>query len=164
MEQSYNNPNDMMSEQDTMNQMPDIQANNTPWMGSAGFRMTYPEVYYKVEPYIMMVCDQMEDYGYTMPTQAMSEQMTDYIYDNVIRMYPELAEYAGGTDMNSDNSQSTAVFNSGDMYERAYRMNGRGNGGFDGFGDGFRRRGMLRDLIDILFLSELFGRRRNNFY
>ena len=41
--------------------------------------VVYPEVFYKLQPFIMMICDQMENMGYTMPTQQMAEQMTDSI-------------------------------------------------------------------------------------
>ena len=56
------------------------------------YRLIYPEIYYKLQPYIMMVCDQMDVYN-TVPTQEMVESMTDAIYDDVVRMFPDIAEY-----------------------------------------------------------------------
>jgi hypothetical protein len=107
--------------------------------------VVYPEVFYKLQPYIMMACDRMDTYGSMMPTQEMVEQMSDGIYDNVSRMYPEMAEYANNYDkkMKDDQTVETVLF---------------GRGPFFGFG--FRRRGLFRDLIDILLLSELTRRRR----
>ncbi len=101
----------------------------------------YPEVFYKVQPFIMMACDQMD--MYQMPTQAMVDKMADDIHDDVCRMYPDMAEYAQsyGENANADLSESVQT--------RDPRM----------FDRRFRRRGLFRDLIGILLLQELFGRR-----
>ena len=117
-------------------------------------QMVYPEVFYKLQPYILMVCDQLETYGYTMPTQQIAQQMTDYIYDDVMRMYPEIGEYV--KDYEQETEPVAEVFNQfPGGYSRGYF--GRSQ---PFFGRGFRRRGLFRDLIDILILSELFNRRR----
>ncbi len=110
------------------------------------FQMVYPEIYYKLQPYIMMVCDQVDPYGFMMPTQDMIERITDNIYDDMCKMYPDLAEYAHSKDDrgNADPVVETARF-------------GRDP---DQFSWRFRRRGLFRDLIDILLFSELFRRRR----
>lgn len=126
--------------------------------------MVYPEVFYKLQPYIMLVCDQMDTFGPMMPTQEMVEQMTDGIYDDVCRMYPEMAEYARENEMKAkddppDPPESIGVISRG--FDRDF---GRGFGrGFGRFDRGFRRRGLFRDLIDIMFLSELSRRRRRFF-
>jgi hypothetical protein len=57
-------------------------------------RLVYPEIYYKLQPYIMMVCDEMDTFGDVMPTQDMIDSMTDSVYEDAMRMYPELADYA----------------------------------------------------------------------
>lgn len=114
--------------------------------GAMVCRMVYPEVYYKLQPFIMSVCDQMNTYGYMMPTQDMVDQMSDNIYDDVCTMYPDMAEYAYNHEMKS--SIETAQFG------RDFRHEGRGR---------FRRRGLFRDIIDILLLNELFGRGRGIF-
>jgi hypothetical protein len=109
--------------------------------------MVYPEVYYKVQPYIIMMCDEMDAYGTTMPSQEMIEEMTDRIYDDVCTMYPELSDYAA---------------------ETAVEVQWSPYGGYGGYG--YRRRrprrrtGFLGDLINILLLSEFFGRRRRRYY
>ena len=57
------------------------------------YRTVYPEVYYKLQPYIMMVCDQMDTYGTTMPSQEMIERMFDNIYDDLCALYPDIADF-----------------------------------------------------------------------
>jgi hypothetical protein len=118
----------------------------TPMAPMMQYQMVYPEIYYKLQPYIMMVCDQIDTFGPMMPTQDMVENITDSIYDDVCRMYPDLEEYAHSKEDNANTQPAveTARF-------------GRDPGPF---GRRFRRRGVFRDFIDVLLLSELFGRRR----
>lgn len=99
----------------------------------------YPEIYYKVQPFIMMACDQMD--MHQMPTQAMIDQMADNIHDDVVRMYPDMAEYAQSTMTTIADPHDPPPFG------RDHR-DGR-----------FRRRGLFNDLITILLLQELLGRR-----
>ncbi len=101
----------------------------------------YPEIYYKVQPFIIMACDQMD--MHQMPTQAMIDQMADNIHDDVCRMYPDMAEYTQNYLGNANADQSETV------QTRDPRM----------FDRRFRRRGLFRDLIGILLLQELLGRR-----
>lgn len=101
------------------------------------YRMVYPEVYYMVMPYVVTMCDQMDAYGGTMPTQEMVDQMTDHIYNNVCRMRPDMAE--------CKMSQETINM----PYDNPL-----------GYGRGHRQPNTFRDLITILLLSEIFGRRR----
>ncbi len=110
------------------------------------YQMVFPEIYYKLQPYIMMVCDQMDPLGSTMPTQDMLDRVSDSIYDDMCKRYPDIAEYARTQEdkANSDPIIQTARF--GDDPPM--------------FGWRFRRRGLFRDLIDILLISELFHRRR----
>ncbi|GEM_PF-6866916 len=118
------------------------QSNVSPMMA---YQMSFPEIYYKLQPYVLMVCDQM-DLGSSMPTQDMMDRISDSIYDDMCKRYPDLAEYAHSQDdkANSDPVIQTARF--GDDPPP--------------FGWRFRRRGVFRDLIDILLFSELFRRRR----
>lgn len=132
-----------------MNQNIAAQTVSPPKMGVSPMmsnQMVYPEIYYKLQPYIMMVCDQVDTYGSMMPTQEMIENITDSIYDDVCRMYPDMAEYAHAKDSKNDPDPVVETARFGP----APGM----------FGWRFRRRGMFRDLIDILLLSELFRRRR----
>ena len=52
--------------------------------------MVYPEVFYRLQPYIMMVCDNAEANGITMPTQEMIETITDNIYEDIVRSNPDI--------------------------------------------------------------------------
>lgn len=108
-------------------------------------QVVYPEVFYKLQPYIIMVCDQMDTYGTLMPTQEMIEEITDNIYEDICRMFPDLADYI----KTSDSPQAQPV---------------QGPFGTGMFRRGFRRRGIVRDLIDILLLSEFYRRRRRPYY
>ncbi len=107
------------------------------------YRRMYPDVYYKVQPYVMMVCDEMDDYDdYEMPSQEMIWQMSDRIYDDVCKMYPEYAEYDRYSEMSYE--AATAYNLASNIEQQQY----------------YRRRGVFGDLISILLLTELFGRRR----
>lgn len=143
-----------MQNQTNMNSLPENPNTINPYLNMQGTPMmvnsvVYPEVFYKLQPHIMMMCDQMDTYGSMMPTQEMVEKMSDSIYDNVNRMYPEMSEYVRNYEkkMNDDQTVETVIFGRGPM-----------------FGYGFRRRGLFRDLIDILLLSELTRRRRGYYY
>ena len=113
--------------------------------GAMVCKLVYPEVYYKLQPYVMSVCDEMGTNGYMMPSQEILEQMSDNIYDDMCRMYPDMAEYANDYDIKASVESA--------QYGRDPYYRGR-----------FRRRGLFRDLIDILLLTELFGRRRRYYY
>lgn len=119
---------------------PYSQMAESPMMGDPmTYRAMYPEVYYKLKPYISMACDMMDSYGIDVPTQQQADEMVDGIYDDFCRMYPDMADYMnqGGNDPAGD--------------PMPFR---------DGFRPrfGFRRRGLGRDLISALLLAELFGR------
>lgn len=119
------------------------------------YQLIYPEMYYRLHPYIMMVCDEMDMYG-AVPTQEMVMQITDNIYDDICKMYPDMAKYVG------DNAVKSTIADPpefGDRFDRDRFDRDRND--FDGR---FRRRGPFRDIIDILLLSELFNRRRNRFF
>jgi len=107
----------------------------------------YPEMFYRLQPYIMMVCDQAEANGIEMPTQEMIESITDNIYDDMIKNNPDIAEY-----LRSQEQQG-----GGGMMQRQASLAVQGPFFFR---RNFRRRGIARDLIDILLLSEFARRRR----
>ncbi len=73
-----------------------------------------------------------------------------YIRSNVVRTNPEVAEYAGETKNSDWMPEARAAVTYGPGY-------GPGSGLYDG---GYRSRGFLRDLIDILLLTEYYRRRR----
>jgi hypothetical protein len=101
----------------------------------------YPEIYYKLKPYISMASDMVFSNGGIMPTQQELDDMTDSIYDDFVNSNPDMGDYMKKTDVD------TAVPT------------------FDGFGfrpgfrfGRFRRRGLGRDFISALLLAELLGR------
>ena len=96
------------------------------------YEMVYPEIYYRVQPFIMSVCDQMEAYGGEMPSAEVITSIADTIYSDVMTMYPDLMEYVGGAE-----AQPTIT----PFFRRS-----------------FRRRGLFRDFIEILLLNEIFRR------
>ncbi len=110
----------------------------------------YPEIFYRLQPYVLMICDQLDKYYEdNMPSQDMMDQVTENIYHDIIEMYPDLVEYA----KIYENNDNTEAMKSSEVITRTPRIYRRG----------FRRRGLLRDLIDILFFSE-FNRRRRRYY
>lgn len=138
-----------MNNMQSIRRAPDMKPDNMPMAPSAvACRMVYPEIFYKLQPYILMACDQMESCDSLMPTQDMLEQMCDSIHDEVCRMHPDLAEYA-----NSCERKSSADPSISQVITIVPGI----------FGRNFRRRGMFRDIIEILLLSELFRRRRRHF-
>ncbi|MBE6034834.1 MAG: hypothetical protein E7222_09080 [Clostridiales bacterium] len=96
--------------------------------------ITYPEIYYKVQPFIIFSCDQLESCRHII-NQDMLDQIGDDIYTKVCIMYPDLEEYANQYPMKLS-------------VESAQRS----RGGM------FRRRGLFRDFIDLLLINELFRR------
>lgn len=115
------------------------------------YRSVYPEIYYKLMPFISMTVDLIFSYS-MMPTQETLEEMSDDIHSDFCRMYPDMKEYMGKAEEDDDSPAFRSVF-----------RDDRGFGGFRGGGfgpgfGGFRRRGLGRDLIYALLLSELLGR------
>ncbi len=104
----------------------------------------YPDIYYKIQPFVMQACDQMDTYD-RMPNQEMLEQMTDNICDNLLRMYPEMEEYVGM------DAVPTQVYGRNRRYDDYYRRRIRPG------------RNILRDIVGILLLNELLRRRRRVF-
>lgn len=106
---------------------------------------TYPEIYYKLQPYLSMVRDSVASMGRN-PTQEELDQISDSIYDDICKKDPDLKNYLSKYEP-KDPPADDPPFRGG------FR------GGFrPGFGFGFRRRGLGRDFIDALLLAQLFGR------
>lgn len=95
--------------------------------------MLYPEIYYKVQPYILSICDEMDSFG-GLPTKKAISFMSDKAYEQIISAYPELRQYEENTAM------SAAI-----AYQSAEAM---------------QERGLFRDFLDILLIRELIGRHR----
>jgi len=101
------------------------------------YPVMYPEIYYKIYPYVCRICDEMDDPYVLYPSQTQVEDMINRCYDLCVKEMPELEEYAGvkmQEKLDAENLQ----------FER-------------------RRMPILRDLIAIILLSELFRRRRRFF-
>jgi hypothetical protein len=117
------------------------------------YRSVYPEVYYKLQPYVMMVCDQMDTYGPMMPSQEMMDKMADNIYDDICAMYPDIAEYARSAENTMPDTEAVETITQFRGFDRGRDFRRRR----------FRRRGVFRDLIASLLLSEFSRRRRRVF-
>lgn len=109
---------------------------------NVNYQNIYPDVYYKVQPFAMMACDELDACNCGMPTHDMVRQISDQIYEDVCRIHPDLAERDHYRAMPYE---AAAAYNIADRTAEAQRWRG---GGF------------FRDLIDILLLNELFRRRR----
>ncbi|MBN7773185.1 hypothetical protein [Clostridium aminobutyricum] len=132
------------------NGMKDLdRATNNLIQANVNGNLTYPEVYYRVQPFVMCICDQMDSYG--MISQDMLEQATETIYNNVWLMHPDLMEYADP--YNAMKSDVETQQRNNDYYRD------RGRNFSPGYG-GFRRRGLFQDFIYLLLLNEVFRRGR----
>lgn len=137
------------------NSMPEANKANNKQMGKMPLtennmtcNLVYPEVYYKVQPFIVSVCDQMNLHDHMISPKAF-DQAGDTVYNNVCIMYPHLGGYANSQEMEESVEAMSPVYPPG----RRFYPDGRH----------FRRRGIFRDLIDILLLQELLGRGRRFF-
>ena len=101
--------------------------------------MLYPEIYYRVQPFVMSACDRMDKYGYGVPSQKGFDEMSARVYNDIREMYPDLRGM-------SANDMEEGAKEPGEIH-------------FAQFGN----RGLFGDLIDILILQELFSRRRGRF-
>lgn len=102
----------------------------------------YPEIYYRVQPHIMEAMDQMDIQGCMMPESETIKSVCDKICNHMRELYPDRMEAHSYSD-----AVQTA---SPDYYDRDNEYGQQ-------FGN---REGLLNDLIYILFLNELFRRRR----
>lgn len=105
------------------------------------YRAMFPEIHYRLEPFITSTCDSIEAAG-VMPTQQELDAITDDIYDEFCAMYPDMEDYMGAKSL--PEAVPTQVIIGG----RPGRFR-------------FRRRNLGRDFITALILSRLFGRRRS---
>ena len=114
------------------------------------YQCVYPDVYYKIQPFAMMACDEMDEYDNGMPDHGMVRQISDRIYEDVCRIHPDLAELDHYQGMSYE---ATAAYNMTETVVEAQQ---------------YYRGGVLRDLVTIIFLNELFGRgrrrRRRRYY
>lgn len=92
----------------------------------------YPDIYYRIYPYAHRTCDRMDNPYMMYPSEAQVESMVDECYDACVRAMPDLIQYA---DMHVEEAKEVDASQ-------------------------FRRRPLLRDLIAIILISELFRRRR----
>jgi hypothetical protein len=100
----------------------------------------YPNVYHKVYPHVKQQCDMYDKmYGMQNPNRQQVDAMVDDIY-----------------------RKCEGHFDDDYMDDQMQRQFGFGPGFGHGFGFGHRRFG--RDLITILLLRELIGRRRPFFF
>jgi hypothetical protein len=110
----------------------------------------YPDIYYILQPYVMMMSDSIDVVQDKMPSLEMIEHMSDQIYEDVRRDYPEITEWAGidgdlsALSSGNDSAVETQIVPLG---LRPFRN---------------RRRRPFRNLIDILLLNELFRRRHRD--
>lgn len=104
--------------------------------------MLYPEIYYKVEPYILSACDEMTSFGSDMPAKKAISAMSERVYAQIMEAYPELRVYE---------------------VQSAGAGSGEGTAGKNTAGDkvaAARRNSLLGDFLDVLLIYELIGRRR----
>lgn len=108
------------------------------------YQCIYPDVYFKVQPFVMMACDEMDACNCGMPTHETVLQISDQICDDVYRMHPDLV---GGDQYQEMSYEAAAAYGvPGNLVEAQQWRRG---GGF------------FRDLVTIILLNEFFRRRRH---
>lgn len=112
---------------------------------SLPMQLVYPEIFYKLQPLIILVCDQLENYD-VIPTQEMVDHVSNSIYIEVCQMYPDLVSY----NFIQNNHEDPPFVRDFNLQRRDFD--------YDYFKRRFRKRGSLQDLISILLLSEIFRR------
>lgn len=115
-------------------------------------RAMYPEIHYKLEPFISFTCDVIESSG-VMPAEDEMDEITDGIFDDFCNTYPDMANYMKENDNNDNDPPETIPVQ---FFGGGFRPGRFRPGRFRRF----RRRGLGRDLIRLLLLSRLFGSRR----
>lgn len=98
--------------------------------GGMGHVPMYPDIYYRIHPHVSQVCDRMDNPYMLYPSEAHVESMINACYDQCVRAMPDLYTYA---DIKEESAEASQII---------------------------RRRPLLRDLIGILLVAELFRRRR----
>lgn len=109
------------------------------------YQCVYPEVYYKVMPFVMMACDEFDVSNHEMLSPAMVRETTDRIYEDVCKIHPDLVrpdQYRGMS------FEAAAAYSISNTYAEAQQFN---------------RGGFFNDLITIILLNEFFGRRRRRY-
>lgn len=106
------------------------------------YQCIYPDVYYKVQPFVMMACDEMDAFNCGMPTHDMVWQISERICEDVCRVHPDLAEREHSQGMSYEAASAYGVPGS---FAEAQQ---------------WRRGGFFRDLVTIILLNEFFRRRR----
>ena len=104
--------------------------------------MLYPEIYYKVEPYILSACDEMTSFGSDMPAKKAISAMSERVYAQIMEAYPELRVYEAQSVGAGSVEGATGKNTAGDKVAAA------------------RRNSLLGDFLDVLLIYELIGRRR----
>jgi len=62
---------------------------------ATAYESVYPDMYYKMQPFIVSACDQMDRYEYSAPTRVGIQQTSDRLYTEMCKIYPEFTYYAG---------------------------------------------------------------------
>lgn len=94
----------------------------------------YPDSFnYGIQPLVRSIVAEMDDMSVLYPTQEMHETILNRVYEEAIKMYP------------NDFESESADFPEQNTTEQFFPP--------------FRRRRLLRDLLGVLILFELFDRR-----
>ena len=64
-------------------------------------RALYPEIHYKLKPYISVTCDAIHASG-VVPTQNELDEIADNIHDEFCRMHPEMENYMKSENKSGD--------------------------------------------------------------
>jgi len=100
----------------------------------------YPDIYYMLQAHVLAACDRFEAMHGGPLTKRHLKDLSDALFDNIARIHPQLV----GSDYN-ENDAVAAV--SAIPVQQQYQS-------------GFRARNLLRDILEILLISEYYRRIR----
>lgn len=147
--------------------------------------LIYPNIYYKLHPFVVTACDEMDMHGIMMPTKQMIKCICNQMCEKMFKVYPEMVkydmEYAAGEmdDPPPGYDQYDRHYHDGydyddywhrypggyyyDDYWRwypgGYNYDVYSSSSLDGTNE-FGHRGPFRDFLAFLLLTEFFRRRR----
>lgn len=156
------------------NEYPEMRNHPCFATGAAAGERIYPKLYYKIHPFVMEACDEMDMHGVMMPTNAMMDCMCERICERMFRIYPEMAKYDVEYEEDADvgtaqlpgglEAEFRRLFPGEEVPRDLEDLRRRRPREFEEFRrrhpESFRRRSIFRDFILFLLFLEFFRRRR----
>lgn len=144
--------------------------------GATAGEMIYPKLYYKIHPFVMEACDEMDMHGVMMPTRHMMRCMCGRMCERIFSIHPEMAKYDVEYEAMADDDppptpgmgglaeEFSRMFPGEAMSSDLEDLRRRHPMEFEDFRrrhpESFRRGSVFRDFLEFLLLLEFLRRRR----